>query len=56
MMRSLFYEKQLVGTNYSIINCVKGTNQRELLEEDSIGGGGIDTEEGVMFDEVMTRA
>ena len=26
MMRSLFYEKHLVGTNYSIINFVKGIN------------------------------
>lgn len=55
MMRSLFYEKRLVGADYSIMNFVKGISQKELLEEDSTGGG-LETEESTMFDEVMTRA
>ena len=53
MMRSLFYEKQLVNSNYSIMKFVKGSGSKEL-EEDSVSD--IVTEESAIFDEVMTRA
>ena len=52
MMRSLFYEKQLVNSNYSIMKFVKAANSKEL-EEDSVSD--IVTEESAAFDEVMTR-
>lgn len=52
MMRSLFYEKQLVNSNYSIMKFVKGANSKEL-QEDSVSD--IETEESAAFDEVMTR-
>ena len=54
MMRSLFYEKQLVDSKFSISNFVKCAQSRENLEEDSQEE--IQTEEGTNFEEAMTRA
>ena len=48
MMRSLFYEKELVQTKYSILNFIKGQNSKDLLEEDSTSD--LQTEESVSFD------
>ena len=53
MMRSLFYEKQLVNANYSITNFVKG-KAGDLNEEDSVDD--IVTEESTSFEKVMSRA
>lgn len=52
MMRSLFYEKELVTSKYSIVNFIKGIDE-DLREESSID---IDTEESTKFEEVMIRA
>ena len=52
MMRSLFYEKELINANYSIVNFVKGTNYS--LEEESVNSK--ETEESAMFEDVMIRA
>lgn len=53
MMRSLFYEKELVNSNYSILNFVKSPN---ACFEDDQSMNDIDTEESLKFKEVLTRA
>jgi hypothetical protein len=52
MMRSLFYEKELVTSKFSIVNFIKGINEDDR-EESSID---LETEESSKFDEIMIRA
>ena len=58
MMRSLFYEKQLVNEDFSILRFIKGAggdsrNQSQIME---VSQSEVTLEEDTAFEEVMSKA